>query len=118
VLIGKCIKFTQDFAKFHVERFMHRLGPGRKEACVYVHGFNNRFVKAAKKMALCGYKMQAESPLFMFSWPSYQVGMAFCVSFLFRSLEKTSDVTLLCSAGPPTGGVSERGLEGMLATLR
>jgi esterase/lipase superfamily enzyme len=74
VLIGKCIKFTQDFAKFHVERFMHRLGPGRKEACVYVHGFNNRFVKAAKKMALCGYKMQAESPLFMFSWPSYQVG--------------------------------------------
>ena len=59
--------------RYHVSRFMHRVGTGRKEACVYVHGFNNQFTKAAKKMALCGYKMQADVPLFMFSWPSYQV---------------------------------------------
>lgn len=80
VLIGKCVGFSDDFMRYHAIRYMDRVGTGRKEAVLYVHGFNNRFTKAAKKMALCGYKMQTDIPLIMFSWPSFQVRVRFLSS--------------------------------------
>lgn len=78
VVISKCIGMTEGILRHHMSRYKLHVqlekGGWARETCIYVHGFNNRFVNAAKKMALCGYKMQVDVPLFMFSWPSYQVG--------------------------------------------
>lgn len=56
----------------------------RDEACVFVHGFNFRFGSAARKMALCAYKIQEDAPLFLFSWPSYQVRTTLLMFSLVR----------------------------------
>lgn len=86
VVLMKCIGMNDYILRHHMKRYQihvqqqaHGHGAGAKEACIYVHGFNSKFVHAARKMALCGYKMHVDAPLFMFSWPSYQVGgVLFC----------------------------------------
>ncbi|GAQ88478.1 hypothetical protein KFL_004320040 [Klebsormidium nitens] len=87
LMITKCMGMSQEYLKHHMAqnrrhvdktlRGQRRGGQrgwskGKSEAVVYVHGFNFRFGSAARKMALCAYKIQEDAPLFLFSWPSYQ----------------------------------------------
>ncbi|GAQ89204.1 hypothetical protein KFL_004970010 [Klebsormidium nitens] len=70
LLIAKCLVIQKEQFGFHVKK-LTKLATV-KEAVMYVHGYNNKFSAAAMKFALAAYKMKADAPLFMFSWPSFQ----------------------------------------------
>lgn len=71
LLIAKCLVIQKEQFGFHVKKLTKM--SAIKEAVMYVHGYNNKFSQAAMKFALAAYKMKADAPLFMFSWPSFQV---------------------------------------------
>jgi hypothetical protein len=97
LVITKCVGMNETHVRHHMAQNRLHVDKGlrgkkrgtqrgwekaKNEACVFVHGFNFRFGTAARKMALCAYKIQEDAPLFLFSWPSYQVRIAFLRGFL------------------------------------
>ena len=50
--------------------------PRGREATVFVPGFNSSFDWAARKLALYAYKLRRDAPVFLFSWPSFEVRCA------------------------------------------
>lgn len=92
LLISKCLVIQKAQFGFFANKITK--AATIKEAVLYVHGYNNKFSLAAMKFALAAYKMKADAPLFMFSWPSFQVGanpqtqyLEFCILFIRESFK-------------------------------